>query len=114
MRTTVVNISKLNKWWMHDDRYVYIGREGKGLPGDFGNPVPLEKESDRQKNLEQYRHYLKKRVEEDADFRAKVISLHGKILVCFCRPKPCHGDILAEVVDELWKATQSTAKPMSF
>lgn len=25
----------------------------------------------------------------------------GKVLGCFCKPKACHGDILAEVLNEL-------------
>jgi len=100
--TKVINISQLkNKWWMHDDNYVYIGRPGKGVPGSFGNPNPLKKESDRESNLAQYRKYLEKQVKEDPDFRAKVAALHGKTLVCFCKPKACHGDILAEMADRL-------------
>jgi hypothetical protein len=98
VRPKVVNISKLDKWWMHDDRYVYIGREGKGLSGIFGNPFHLE--NDRTAVLEQYRQYLEKKI-EDEDFKAKVIALKDKILVCFCKPKPCHGDILAEFVERL-------------
>ncbi len=99
--TNVVNIRKLNKWWHLYDEYVYIGREGKGLPGTFGNPFVLECESDREKVLLQYRDYLEKRVQDDKDFRAKVIALKDKTLVCFCKPKACHGDVLAEVVEKL-------------
>jgi hypothetical protein len=101
MKTSVVNITKLDKWWMHDDSYVYIGRAGKGLSGEFGNPFPLEKESDRDMILNQYRDHLEKKIKEDQAFREKVKALHGKRLVCFCHPKKCHGDILAEVSDRL-------------
>ncbi len=30
-----------------------------------------------------------------------VKALWGKTLVCFCKPNPCHGDILAQVCEEL-------------
>jgi hypothetical protein len=103
MKTRVTNLKRLNKWWRQDDQYVYVGRAGKGLSGEFGNPIPLEQESDRTDVLARYREYLEERITHDLDFRAKVKALAGKTLVCFCSPKPCHGDILAEVVDRLNK-----------
>lgn len=99
--TFVVNIKKLPKWWKYDDRYVYIGRPGKGLYSEFGNPFVLTKEDDRDKILEQYKEWLEKRVTEDLVFKKKVIALDGKILVCFCSPKKCHGDVLVEMVKKL-------------
>jgi hypothetical protein len=102
--TSVVNIKKLqkvNKLWMLDSQYVYIGRPGHGLSSDFGNPFVLQDESEREKVLDQYREYLEKRIKEDADFRTKVKGLYKKTLVCFCKPKACHGDILAEMVEKI-------------
>lgn len=104
--TKVVNIKRLSKWWQQDDQYVYIGRAGKGLTGEFGNPILLERESDRLKVLDAYRTYLEDRISRDEDFRAKVKALSGKTLVCFCRPAGgfkgrvlCHGQILAAYID---------------
>lgn len=101
MKTKVVNIKSLDKWWHLYEDYVYIGREGKGLPGPFGNPFLLEREADREKVLEQYRVYLEGRIQEDAGFCESVKALCGKTLVCFCHPKKCHGDILAEMAEKL-------------
>lgn len=28
-------------------------------------------------------------------------SLKDKVLMCFCKPQPCHGDVLAKMADEL-------------
>ena len=28
-------------------------------------------------------------------------ELRGKILGCWCKPKPCHGDILVKLVEEV-------------
>ncbi len=28
-------------------------------------------------------------------------ELKGKTLCCFCKPKACHGDVLAELADKL-------------
>ena len=30
-----------------------------------------------------------------------VHTLRGKTLLCFCKPKPCHGDVLAEMADRV-------------
>ena len=92
MITTVINIKNAPIGWINNPDYVYIGRAGKGLTGYFGNPTTLKK----------YRGYLESRIDEDIGFREKVMNLYGKTLVCFCKPKPCHGDILAEYAERLW------------
>ena len=75
---------------------VYIGRPGKGQDGYFGNPFRLDAEKDRDKILEQYRSYFLHRVENDPEFRRRILELRGKKLGCFCKPKKCHGDIIVE------------------
>lgn len=92
--TTVVNIYK--------EKYdVYIGRKGKGNDGYFGNPYPLLKGEDIGATLEKFKEYFLNRLEKDTEFKAKVISLRGKRLGCFCKPKKCHGDIIANYLDNL-------------
>lgn len=92
--TTVVNIYK--------EKYdVYIGRKGKGNDGYFGNPYPLLKGEDSGATLEKFKEYFLNRLEKDTEFKAKVISLRGKRLGCFCKPKKCHGDIIANYLDNL-------------
>jgi len=73
---------------------VYIGRAGKGQDGYFGNPV---REGTRKQKLDGFKEYALNRVLEDEEFRERVKSLEGKTLGCFCKPLPCHGDILAEL-----------------
>ncbi len=46
-----------------------------------------------------YRHWLLRtpaglRLQEDID------ELRGKILGCFCKPNPCHGDVLVELLGQ--------------
>lgn len=90
--TRVVNIFK--------EKYdVYIGRAGHGQDGYFGNPYPLTSESERGLVLERYKEYFLKRIDEDLEFKKKVLSLKGKVLGCFCKPKACHGDIIKEWLD---------------
>lgn len=74
-----------------EDYEVYIGRAGNGKDGYFGNPF---NEGTRTYKLKMFEQYLKDRINNDEEFRENVKSLNGKVLGCFCSPKPCHGDIL--------------------
>jgi hypothetical protein len=80
---------------------VYIGREGKGASGYFGNPFRLKPGADRGSTITRYRAYFEDKIANDANFRSRVTALKGKRLVCFCAPLPCHGDVIAE-----WLNTQ--------
>jgi len=76
---------------------VYIGR---GSP--FGNPYTHLrgatraefKVASREEAIERYREYFLNRVEHDPVFREQVLALRGKRLGCYCKPLPCHGDII--------------------
>lgn len=78
---------------------VYIGRAGKGQDGYFGNPFPLGSGESRGSSLEKYRAYFLDRLATDPEFKRRVHALKGKTLGCFCKPHPCHGDIIAEYLD---------------
>lgn len=87
---------------------VYIGRAGHGQDGYFGNPIPVDFKRMKEPGyaeemLGRYRAHFIQRVERDADFRARVLELRGKVLGCFCKDTrgegPCHGDIIAAWVD---------------
>lgn len=69
---------------------VYIGRGSL-----WGNPLPIDANNDRESVIRQYEDYLLSR----PDLLARVKSLHGKKLMCFCAPAPCHGDVLAHYAD---------------
>lgn len=99
--TSVVNVHKTK---MYD---VYVGRAGKGQSGYFGNPVKSnskcefcdEVHREPGETLDCFKMYFTYRVTNDPEFRKHVLSLKGKILGCFCKPKVCHGDIIAEWVN---------------
>ena len=85
---------------------VYIGR---GSP--FGNPFKIEPGiRTRAMAVAQFREHLAR----DEDLRRRVRSeLRGRDLVCFCKPKPCHGDALLELAnaDEAPSNTIPTNNP---
>jgi Domain of unknown function (DUF4326) len=75
---------------------VYVGR-----PSVFGNPFVIGVEGDRAQVLERFREYAVDRCYHDVAFRQAVAALHGKVLVCWCAPAPCHGHVLLELAEAL-------------
>lgn len=100
-RTTVVNIRR--------DKYdVKVCRKpDNSIPdppkaGCFGNPFFLRNVNDdveREWVLKQYREYFYERIKTDKAFLDAVMTLKGKRLACFCAPKKCHADIIAEFLN---------------
>lgn len=70
---------------------VFIGR-----PGPFGNPFVIGSDGSREQVIEKFRLWLRSR----PSFIDKVRNeLRDKVLGCYCKPLPCHGDVLAAVAD---------------
>jgi len=83
----------------HHTYDVYIGRAGLGRDGYFGNPYLIGIDGTREEVLSKYKEYFIKRVREDRDFYTRILELKGQRLGCFCKPKDCHGDIIARYID---------------
>ena len=90
-KTTVVHMKKAP----YD---VYIGRGSV-----WGNPYSHLDESqakvkvkNRKEAIEKYRMYIL----GNPQLLARLPEIQGKVLGCFCKPKSCHGDILAELADK--------------
>ena len=70
--------------------HVYIGRGSK-----WGNPFVIGIDGDRDAVIEAYRsHLVESGLIDDID------ELEGKVLVCYCKPLRCHGDVLVETFIE--------------
>ena len=78
---------------------VYVGR-----PSSLGNPFKLESESERAVVIARYRKWLN---EQPVTSRAKkeltrLIGEYKKTgrltLICWCSPKACHADVIAEAI----------------
>jgi hypothetical protein len=91
MTTEVVNLYK-------EPYDVYIGRKGKGQDGYFGNP---HIHGSRDDNIKMFEKYFYDRLKRDPKFRKRVHELRGKRLGCFCKPKRCHGDVIAKYLNDL-------------
>lgn len=98
----VVNIRKFN------GNYTYIGREGHGHSGYFGNPSAIGKpcpqcgqtHGDAGATLPCFEAYARRRIQEDSHYANEVRKLLGQVLGCFCKPGPCHGDVLERLAVE--------------
>ena len=75
---------------------VYIGR-----PSIFGNPYRIGFDGTRAEVIQKYEMYVRERIEIDNRFRNAIKGLKGKLLVCWCKPLPCHGDVLIKITEEL-------------
>lgn len=82
--TTVVNKSK-------QPYDVYIGRGSR-----WGNPFVIDAPGTRAEVIALYRDWLVKQ----PSLMEQLEGLRGKRLGCFCKPLPCHGDVLVELLGE--------------
>lgn len=91
MNTVVVNKLK-------DSYDVYIGRGSKwGNPYSFKpNTLAEHRVRNRQEAINAYYLYITSG--EGKHLLNDLSELSGKRLGCYCYPKPCHGDILVDLI----------------
>lgn len=78
---------------------VYIGRENSraGLPESiWANPFKIGLDGTREDVIRKYRKYIESR----KDLIKRLPELRDKTLACWCAPKPCHGDVLIELLNK--------------
>lgn len=86
MPTTVVHLNK--------DHYdVRIDRESK-----WGNPFHIGKDGTRSEVIDKYRRWL----HLQPQLMGSLSELKDKRLGCWCKPKACHGDVLAGLTNALY------------
>jgi hypothetical protein len=112
--TVVANITKdheLVAWAQDTGRAVYIGRNFRGWRGaGWGNPfrpqTHVPEEHDRVIAL--YTQHL----DDNLVLLARLPELcGGKVLLCWCHPLPCHGDLLAKRANALTVSLRHQAPP---
>ena len=65
---------------------------------EFGNPYRIGPDGTREEVIEKYRSYFEEKL-KDPKFKKAVLSLKGKVLSCWCKPLPCHGDVIEEYLN---------------
>ncbi len=94
--TRVVNIKRDTKFQSKKStpKYEYIGRGSY-----WGNPHSMyEKGADRDEVIRKYQYDFDYEKFPNKD-KSEVYKLAGKRLGCFCKPQPCHGDVLANYLN---------------
>ncbi len=92
-KTKVVNFKK--------DQYdIFIGR-----PSKWGNPFKIRKDGTRDEVIQKYRDWLLNSDKPIGKYDPKYVRenlrlLRGQVLGCWCKPKPCHGDVLVELIEK--------------
>lgn len=102
--TSVVNVSVKNlrptyhsiHHWLQNPNHVYIGRRihyvGVG-DSPWGNPFSVTKHG-RLDCIAMYKKHIRENMMD------QVCTLRGKTLGCWCKPEPCHGDALVQLINE--------------
>ena len=92
---------------LRKDKYdILIGR-----PSKWGNPYSHKegtlaefKVSTRKEAIEKFEEYLL----NNKELMESLHELKGKTIACWCKPLPCHGDIIKKYVDKLEKGIELT------
>ncbi len=84
----------------HKTKVVHCKREPYDILIDrttkWGNPFRIGKDGTREEVLIRYKEYIR----HAHNLIAALPELKGKTLGCWCKPQPCHGDVLAELAEE--------------
>lgn len=71
---------------------VYIGR-----PSKWGNPFTMKSEADRGHVILEYEVWIL----QQPELMAALHELKGKVLGCWCSPRPCHGEVLERLAAQM-------------
>ncbi len=69
---------------------VYIGR-----PSKWGNPFQVGVLGTREEVIAKYWAWIQTK----PNLLKRLSELKGKALGCYCKPLPCHGDVLVQLIE---------------
>jgi hypothetical protein len=72
---------------------VYVGR-----PSKWGNPFRSGIDGSKDEVIAKYEEWI----QENTFLLLSLGELKGKTLLCWCDPRPCHANVLANLVDALY------------
>lgn len=81
----------LVQWAKATDRFVRIDRKT-----EWGNPFEMPEDGERAEVVGKYSKFY---LPYKDGLLARIPTLRGKVLGCWCHPAECHGHIIAEIVN---------------
>lgn len=97
---TEADIPKIVNLLKGESYDIYIGRENYhlNLPhSKWHNPFRLKNETGRPKCISDHMEYL----ENNEELLNSLDELSGKIMGCYCKEKPCHGDNIIKMYKKI-------------
>lgn len=96
---------------------LYIGRgqtrDNRMENAYLGNPFKLNPNETRGSTLQKFKQWAWKEYNTNKTYKDKLDTIAERIingenieLVCFCKPNPCHGDILKDFIEWIIKQKQ--------
>ena len=86
----VVNMKNERKWDVKIDRSSVLG-----------NPFRIGKDGNREEVIKKYRTYLYNCIKVSDQLNCLADMKEDTVLGCWCKPKPCHGDVIINAVNWL-------------
>jgi hypothetical protein len=84
----------MSHWVVHLKRDHFDVRIDRAT--DWGNPFAIGRDGTREEVIAKFRTWF---MGEVAMMQRAKRELRGKVLGCWCSPKACHGDVLAEIAN---------------
>lgn len=104
IRIVPVQITKVRNRDSGEPFDVYIGRRTP-----WGNPFPIEHETNgdkRKEVIEKFRVYFQEEFVNKPENLKHLLTLRGMRLGCHCKPLSCHGDVIAEFINNYFDSAE--------
>lgn len=73
---------------------IYIGRGSK-----YGNPYRSGRDGTRNEVIQLFEIHLNKLLDDGIITVVELSDMYGLDLLCYCKPQPCHGDVLLRYIN---------------
>ena len=101
----VVNLKKVGYRVLKEPRTIRIDRQTK-----WGNPFIIGRDGSRNLVITKYRVMLWKKISEGQISVHELAGMAGCKLACWCKPLPCHGDVLNDAISWAYEKVNGNEK----
>ncbi len=95
MKELVVNLRSGKRFDVRIDRATKWGNPFSHKQGTKAEWVV----GSRQEAIDAYREWMISGIKNGRVDLDELIALEGKVLACWCKPLPCHGDVLVRLIE---------------